>query len=58
DNRLSYKERTFTYSLPAVVNNHFERTHFSGIKELEQDRFIFWEHLKCIGDDIKILGIN
>ncbi|KAK8076087.1 hypothetical protein PG994_003359 [Apiospora phragmitis] len=44
DGRLSYEERTFTYSRPAVMNDHFQRVHVKEIRELEQDKLIFCEH--------------
>ncbi|KAK7959755.1 uncharacterized protein PG986_004609 [Apiospora aurea] len=54
DGRLSYQERTFTYSRPAVMNDHFERAHVKEIRDLEQDRLIFCEHPTCVEEGVKL----
>ncbi|KAK6841024.1 hypothetical protein PG987_001884 [Apiospora arundinis] len=58
DGRLSYEERTFTYSRPAVMNDHFDRTHVKEIKELEQDKLIFCEHPVCMEKGVKLDNLD
>ncbi|ORY59924.1 uncharacterized protein BCR38DRAFT_350638 [Pseudomassariella vexata] len=58
DGRLPYEERTFAYSRPAVMNDHFERAHLADIKVRKHDNLIFYEHLKCIEDGIKLSNID
>ncbi|KAK7967629.1 FluG domain-containing protein [Apiospora aurea] len=54
DGRLSYQERTFTYSRPAVMNDHFERAHVRKIRDLEHDKLIFCEHPTCVEEGVKL----
>ncbi|KAK8029468.1 FluG domain-containing protein [Apiospora rasikravindrae] len=54
DGRLSYQERTFTYSRPAVMNDHFERAHVREIRDLEHDKLIFCEHPTCVEEGVKL----
>ncbi|KAK6859008.1 hypothetical protein PG995_004861 [Apiospora arundinis] len=54
DERLSYQERSFTYSRPAVMNDHFERAHVKEIRDLEQDKLIFCEHPTCVEEGVKL----
>ncbi|KAI3321006.1 hypothetical protein HD806DRAFT_504246 [Xylariaceae sp. AK1471] len=48
DVRLSYEERTFTYSWPAVINDYFYRLYIKEIRKLEQNKLIFCEHSICM----------
>lgn len=34
---VSEQERTFRYCRPAVMNNHFERTHLKALKQAERE---------------------
>lgn len=54
DGRLSYEERTFAYSRPAVMNDHFERAHVKEIRDLEPDKLIFCEHPTCVEEGVKL----
>ncbi|KAK8000474.1 FluG domain-containing protein [Apiospora arundinis] len=58
DERLSYQERTFTYSRPAVMNDHFERAHVKEIRDLEQDKLIFCEHPTCVEEGVKLDNLD
>ena len=43
---ISEEERTFRYSRPAVMNDHFDREHIKPIKVAERSKSIFCEHPK------------
>ena len=58
DERLSFKERTFLYCGPAVMNDHFDREHLEELKELERDKLIFCNHPKCREDGVKLKHLD
>ncbi|KEY73695.1 hypothetical protein S7711_09571 [Stachybotrys chartarum IBT 7711] len=47
DCTISQEERTFSYSRPAVMNDHFDREHIKPMKKAEQSKSIICEHPRC-----------
>ncbi|KAI1086032.1 FluG domain-containing protein, partial [Rostrohypoxylon terebratum] len=56
DERLSYQERVFTYSRPAVMNDHFERQHLKNMQE-GNDR-ISCHHPKCREEGVILTNVD
>lgn len=54
DNRLSREERTFKYSRPAIINNHFNRAHLLDIQLLEKDKLIFYKYPLYVEKGVKL----
>jgi hypothetical protein len=44
---LCQRKRTFRYCRPAVMNNHFERTHLKALRQAERENRITCKHPKC-----------
>ncbi|CAP61096.1 uncharacterized protein PODANS_3_660, partial [Podospora anserina S mat+] len=58
DERQSYEERTFPYCRTAVINDHFDREHLGGMKEMERENLIFCEHPKCKEEGVKLKHLD
>jgi hypothetical protein len=57
---VSEEERTFRYCRPAVMNNHFERTHLKALRQAEREDRITCGHPKCQtnGEDLKLESVD
>jgi hypothetical protein len=55
DESLSYEERTFQYCRPAVMYDHFDRTHARHMGDAKQ---IVCNHPKCQGGALKFKHLN
>lgn len=51
DERMTYEERTFLYCRSAVMNDYFDRSHLTEIKESER---MSCDHPKCRAEGVKL----
>ncbi|KAH7016562.1 FluG domain-containing protein [Microdochium trichocladiopsis] len=58
DQSLTYKQRTFAYSRPGSMNDHFRKVHLGKLEEEQQAASLICDHPKCIADKVTFKNLD